>query len=218
VHQPIPQEILRKYILYAKTRCHPRLTRIDRDKISKLYAELRRESMTNGSIPMTVRHVESIIRMTEAHAKMHLREYCTADDVNMAIRVMLNSFINSQKFSISRSLRNTFRKYITYKRDHIELCHHFLLILVNETVRYHQARDKGQLPATIEIDCEEFESRVSIRFLVGILIETHLTEFYLRCANTTLRISNRSTRLRCLPRTNLLMMLVRELFLRRFNL
>jgi DNA replication licensing factor MCM2 len=157
---PIPQEILRKYILYAKTRCHPRLTRIDRDKISKLYAELRRESMTNGSIPMTVRHVESIIRMTEAHAKMHLREYCTADDVNMAIRVMLNSFINSQKFSISRSLRNTFRKYITYKRDHIELCHHFLLILVNETVRYHQARDKGQLPATIEIDCEEFESRM----------------------------------------------------------
>ena len=54
---------------------------------------------------MTVRFLESIIRITEAHAKMHLREYCNNDDLNMAIRVMVNSFITAQKFSISRSLK-----------------------------------------------------------------------------------------------------------------
>ena len=43
--------------------------------------------------------------MAEAHAKMHLREYVTEDDVNMAIRVMLESFIDTQKFSVMRNMR-----------------------------------------------------------------------------------------------------------------
>lgn len=58
-----------------------------------------------GSIPITVRHIESMIRMAESHAKMHLREYVTEDDVNMAIRVMLESFIDTQKFSVMRNMR-----------------------------------------------------------------------------------------------------------------
>ncbi|OTF69289.1 hypothetical protein BLA29_015456, partial [Euroglyphus maynei] len=41
----IPQDLLRKYIIYARQRIHPRLAKIDKDKITKLYSELRRESM-----------------------------------------------------------------------------------------------------------------------------------------------------------------------------
>ena len=52
-----------------------------------------------------MRHIESMIRMAEGHAKMHLREYVTEDDVNMAIRVMLESFIDTQKFSVMRNMR-----------------------------------------------------------------------------------------------------------------
>lgn len=58
-----------------------------------------------GSIPITVRHIESMIRMAEAHARMHLRDYVLEDDVNMAIRVMLESFIDTQKYSVMRSMR-----------------------------------------------------------------------------------------------------------------
>lgn len=43
--------------------------------------------------------------MAEAHARMHLRDYVMEDDVNMAIRVMLESFIDTQKFSVMRSMR-----------------------------------------------------------------------------------------------------------------
>lgn len=46
-----------------------------------------------------------MIRMAEAHARIHLRDYVIEDDVNMAIRVMLESFIDTQKFSIMRSMR-----------------------------------------------------------------------------------------------------------------
>ena len=71
--QPIPQDLLKKYILYAKTKIRPELSQMDVDKISRLYADLRRESIASGSIPITVRHIESIVRMAESHARMHLR-------------------------------------------------------------------------------------------------------------------------------------------------
>merc|ERR1719510_2455086 len=86
--EKIPQDLLRKYILYARERVHPKLHEMDQDKVAKMYADLRRESMATGSVPITVRHIESMIRIAEAHAKMHLREFVRDDDVNMAMRVM----------------------------------------------------------------------------------------------------------------------------------
>lgn len=43
--------------------------------------------------------------MAEAHAKMHLREYVIDYDVNLAIRVALQSFITAQKYSVAQVLR-----------------------------------------------------------------------------------------------------------------
>ena len=62
-----------------------------------------------GSVPITVRHIESLIRIAEANARMHLREYVHDDDVNMAIRVLLESFIDTQKFAVMRNMRKVFR-------------------------------------------------------------------------------------------------------------
>ena len=61
-----------------------------------------------------MRHIESMIRMAEAHARLHLRDYVNEDDVNMAIRIMLESFINTQKFSIMRSMRRVNVIFETY--------------------------------------------------------------------------------------------------------
>ncbi len=36
---------------------------------------------------------------------MHLREYIHNDDVDMAIRVMLESFIDTQKYAVMRNMR-----------------------------------------------------------------------------------------------------------------
>lgn len=52
----------------------------------QVYAELRRESAVSQGMPIAVRHLESIIRMSEAHAAMHLREYVQEQDVDTAIR------------------------------------------------------------------------------------------------------------------------------------
>ena len=51
---PIPQELLRKYILFAREHIHPKLYHMDQDKIARLFADMRRESMTTGAYPITV--------------------------------------------------------------------------------------------------------------------------------------------------------------------
>ena len=101
----IDQILLRKYIMYARDNVKPRLNQLDQDKLAKVYASLRKESLACGSIPMTVRHVESMIRMAEAHAKMHLRDYVRQDDLDLAIQVMLESFLAANKMSVVKTLR-----------------------------------------------------------------------------------------------------------------
>ncbi|ODM92016.1 DNA replication licensing factor mcm2 [Orchesella cincta] len=61
--EKLPQDLLQKYIVYAKQTCKPKLenSSLDNDRVAHLYSELRRESMTTGSIPITVRHIESMI-------------------------------------------------------------------------------------------------------------------------------------------------------------
>nr|XP_031532220.1 DNA replication licensing factor MCM2 [Vicugna pacos] len=148
--EPLPQEVLKKYITYAKEKVRPKLNQMDQDKVAKMYSDLRKESMATGSIPITVRHIESMIRMAEAHARMHLRDYVLEDDVNMAIRVMLESFIDTQKFSVMRSMRKTFARYLSFRRDNNELLLFILKQLVAEQVTYQRNRFGAQQD-TIEV-------------------------------------------------------------------
>lgn len=47
--EKIPQDLLRKYITYAREKIHPKLHQIDQDKIARMYSDLRRESMVSQS-------------------------------------------------------------------------------------------------------------------------------------------------------------------------
>merc|ERR1712200_176223 len=146
---------LKKYILYARERVHPKLHDMDQDKVAKMYSELRRESMKTGSIPITVRHIESMIRIAESHAKMHLREFVSEDDVNMAMRVMLESFIDTQKYSVMKNM----------KRDFNELLLFILRGLANETATYMRNR-YGTDQEVIEVpekDLMEKAKQISIQ-------------------------------------------------------
>lgn len=160
----IPQALLRKYILYARQHCHPKLSQLDDNKISRLYADLRRESMVTGGIPIAVRHIESILRMSEAHAKMHLRDFVEDGDVNVAIRVMLESFIGSQKFAVMRPLRAHFDKYLTHTRDQFELMLFTLQAQVNEQVQLRTLRGASFAAARaqpVHIAVDDFRAKAA---------------------------------------------------------
>ncbi|KAI2806380.1 MCM DNA helicase complex subunit [Blomia tropicalis] len=151
--EPIPQELLQKYIVYARDRVHPKLAKIDKDKIARLYSELRRESMLTGSVPITVRHIESIIRCSEAHARMHLRDLVNDNDVNIAIQTILESFIDTQKHTVRKTIAKTFSRYFT--RSNTEILFTLLRQMVHEELALARSRaralDDEQVIEKVEI-------------------------------------------------------------------
>ncbi|KAJ9119557.1 MCM DNA helicase complex subunit [Naganishia vaughanmartiniae] len=154
----IPQDVLRKYIMYAKERIQPKLQQLDQEKLARLYADLRRESLATGSFPITVRHLESMIRMSEASAKMNLREYVRSDDIDLAIQVTVGSFVNAQKISIKKTLERGFRKYVHKAADNEELLAFLLGQLIKEKVQIalHQT---GREPEKVTVPYSQLETR-----------------------------------------------------------
>ncbi|SZF02197.1 unnamed protein product [Blumeria hordei] len=66
---------VKKYIQYAKNRIKPILTTEASDRISDIYVALRNDDMQSNqrkTSPMTVRTLETIIRLATAHAKARL--------------------------------------------------------------------------------------------------------------------------------------------------
>eukprot|EP01016_Furgasonia_blochmanni_P032549 TRINITY_DN3356_c0_g1_i1.p1 TRINITY_DN3356_c0_g1~~TRINITY_DN3356_c0_g1_i1.p1 ORF type:complete len:298 (+),score=63.92 TRINITY_DN3356_c0_g1_i1:64-957(+) len=154
----IPQYLLKKYIMYARQFIKPRLTEINKDKLTRFYQELRGESKNSGGFTVSVRHFESIIRMAEANARMHLRDYVRDDDIDLAISVMLESFIQSQKYSVARMIRKKFSSYITLREDTTSLLLHVLGKLVKEQVQYMQLLRNGQPMDEVKVPLEQFEA------------------------------------------------------------
>lgn len=134
----MPFDLLKKYLIYAKRHYKPKLTKIDQDKVVKFYADIRRESNVVGGIPIAVRHIESLIRMSEAHAKIHLRDEVTHQDVDVAIEMLLDSFIQSQKHTVGRQLQKKFDKYRTKHNDTSNLLLHILQKLVKTRAQFNK--------------------------------------------------------------------------------
>ena len=76
---------------------------------------------------------------------MHLREHVRQDDVDMAIKVMLESFLQAQKASVRTQLQRSFRKYIIFGEDTSLLLMHQLRTLVQEVERFkvYQRKERG---------------------------------------------------------------------------
>jgi DNA replication licensing factor MCM2 len=128
----LDQELLKKYIIYAKRHVSPKLNEIDKDKVTDFYAAIRQASSAVGGIPIAVRHIESVIRMSEAYAKLHLRDYVRSDDIDFAIDMMLESFLQSQKLTVSRVLSKKLDKYKSKVTDVNSLLLHILKKLADE--------------------------------------------------------------------------------------
>ncbi|GLJ15710.1 hypothetical protein SUGI_0258600 [Cryptomeria japonica] len=85
-------KFLKKYIHYAKSRHQPVLTDEASEHIATTYAELRNAGAEaksgGGTLPVTARTLETIIRLSTAHAKMKLRNQVLKSDVESALKVL----------------------------------------------------------------------------------------------------------------------------------
>jgi len=86
---PIAHEVLKQYVQEGR-RIVPKIKEEAGEAISRGYEELR--SLGHGkTVTATPRQLESIIRLSEAHARMRLSEEVQLEDVNEAMRLIKDS-------------------------------------------------------------------------------------------------------------------------------
>ncbi|RWR84963.1 DNA replication licensing factor MCM2 [Cinnamomum micranthum f. kanehirae] len=94
----IPQDLLKKYITYSKLNVFPKLLEAHQEKLmnlNSLYCQILLVQPYKGNSIVT-RHFESMIRMLEAHARMHIRVHVSEEDVDVAIRVLVELYLNTE--------------------------------------------------------------------------------------------------------------------------
>jgi replicative DNA helicase Mcm len=82
---PFDKDLLRKYIAYARRKVVPKLTPAASQKIKEFYVELRRKSKDAGSVAITPRYLEGLVRLAEANAKIRLNDTVEEEDAEVAI-------------------------------------------------------------------------------------------------------------------------------------
>ncbi|XP_022744093.1 probable DNA helicase MCM8 isoform X2 [Durio zibethinus] len=87
----LPSALLRKYIAYARTYVFPRMSKPAAEILQKFYLQLRDHSTSGDGTPITARQLESLVRLTEARARVELREEITAQDARDAVEIMKES-------------------------------------------------------------------------------------------------------------------------------
>ena len=96
---------MKKYVQYCRTKCSPRLSEESGDVLASSYVrirdEVRRRALDAGDdgdqavIPITVRQLEALVRLSESLAKMRLQEEVQPEDVAEALRLFKVSTMNA---------------------------------------------------------------------------------------------------------------------------
>ncbi|KNG88345.1 DNA replication licensing factor MCM5 [Aspergillus nomiae NRRL 13137] len=102
VEAEIPLDKMKRYISYCRTRCAPRLSPEAAEKLSSHFVSIRKQvhraeldANARSSIPITVRQLEAIVRITESLAKLSLSPIATEAHVDEAIRLFLASTMDA---------------------------------------------------------------------------------------------------------------------------
>lgn len=82
-------EFIRKYIAYAKQNVSPVMEESAHKAILDFYVTLRKQGEgEHKPVPITMRQVEGLVRLTEASAKARLSPLATKEDAERAIRIV----------------------------------------------------------------------------------------------------------------------------------
>jgi len=91
-------ENLKRYIAYCRKMIHPTLSEEAANILKNYYVEQRSKNRTNNNmpvIPITVRQLEALVRISESLARMHLSEFATEEHALEAINLFKSSTIEA---------------------------------------------------------------------------------------------------------------------------
>ncbi|ELA41038.1 uncharacterized protein VICG_01920 [Vittaforma corneae ATCC 50505] len=158
----IPVDVVRNYVQYAKSKVFPTLSEAASSKLNRFYVDIRKQvsgyeekGAKKGTIPITVRQLEAIIRLSESLAKMELSSVVTTKHVDEAIRLFQASTMNAvaQGHIIEGMARPEYMSEIESIIEKIERS-----MPVGTTVRFHELLHS--------VNCSEALVRRAIDFMV----------------------------------------------------
>lgn len=91
---PIPTQVLRKYIEYARKFVQPELSKEASDVLQEFFIHLRSRYQSADGTPITTRQLESLVRLATARAKAELREIVTREDAEDVVMLMKESLFD----------------------------------------------------------------------------------------------------------------------------
>ncbi len=144
------KEFMRKYIAHAKN-ISPIMTDECMQKIEDFFMDIRSSGMDTDTIPITARQLESLVRLSEASARLHLRKKVISEDAERAINVtryFLNQVASSDGVwdidlvasGISQSERTLLHEITNIIREQLE----FYEEGVPEDIILEKAEEKGR--------------------------------------------------------------------------
>ncbi|MBU7030995.1 MAG: AAA family ATPase [Theionarchaea archaeon] len=95
VIQPIPLDLMEKYVMHAKTTVAPTLTKEAAQKLMNFYVQMRKGGESEDApVPITARQLEALIRLSEARARMRFSEKVEPEDAEEVIRLFRECLVN----------------------------------------------------------------------------------------------------------------------------
>lgn len=91
---PLPTDLVKDYISYAREYCMPKLTPDAAAVLKDYFMSLRypeNGSKRNDSVPITTRQLEALIRLAQARAKACLRDFVLKEDAEDVVELMRDS-------------------------------------------------------------------------------------------------------------------------------
>lgn len=131
---------IRQYLYYVKTNLKPRLSVQARKLLSKYYT-MERASVTRNTARTTVRLLESLVRLAQAHARLMFRETATAMDAVFAIAAVEASAAAQEVVGGMGALHAQFPD--DPKAEYEEYCRFILCKLGMEDVEVDLYEDDG---------------------------------------------------------------------------
>lgn len=81
--------LLKDYIGYARSYVHPKISEKAGQSLIEAYVDMRKVGSGRGQVSAYPRQLESLIRLSEAHARMRLSDVVEVKDVDEARRFVV---------------------------------------------------------------------------------------------------------------------------------
>jgi len=87
----LASDFLRKYVAYAKSHIHPKLTKEAGKIMRDFYLRMREKAGGEAPVSITLRQYEALMRVAESSARIRLSDKVTKEDALRSIRLMKTS-------------------------------------------------------------------------------------------------------------------------------